>query len=180
MEKTDKKLIHAAKNGDTGAFAALYALYAEQLYRFALYYMRNPDDAEDAVQDAVLQAFRRVSSLRKEDSFKSWLFKILCNVCKKKLTENKITFADETVQDNPDLCNQESPGLDQAVCLTVREAVAALPPEDRQIVLLSVVAGYKSAEIAAMLNMNPATVRSTKSRSLARLRTMLSEECKNG
>ncbi|MBQ6865109.1 MAG: sigma-70 family RNA polymerase sigma factor [Clostridia bacterium] len=180
MDNSELKLIHAAKNGDSGAFAALYAQYAEQLYRFALYYMRNPADAEDAVQDAVLQAFRSVSSLRKEDSFRSWLFKILCNVCKKKLTENKNIITDESVQDNPDLCNQESPGLDHAVRLTVREAVAALPPEDRQIVLLSVVAGYTSAEIAAMLGLNAATVRSTKSRSLARLRTMLSEECKNG
>lgn len=180
MENREKNLIRAAIKGDSGAFAGLYAIYAQQLYRFALYYMRNPADAEDAVQDAVLQAFRNVSSLRKEDSFKSWLFKILCNVCKKKLIENKNIYADEAVQDCPDLCNQESPQADHADCLAVREAVAALPPEDRQIVLLSVVAGYKSAEIAAMLNMNPATVRSTKSRSLARLRTMLSEECKNG
>ncbi len=180
MEKTEKKLIHAAKNGDTAAFASLYANYAGQLYRFALYYMRNPDDAEDAVQDAVLQAFRSMSSLRKEDSFKSWLFKILANCCKKRLIENKNIYADENVQDDPDLCNQESPNCDEAVRLTVRDAVSALPPDDRQIVLLSVVAGYSSMEIAAMLGMNAATVRSTKSRSLARLRTMLSEECKNG
>ena len=176
MDKTEKKRIHAAVKGDSGAFAALYAAYAEQLYRFALCYMRNPADAEDAVQDAVLQAFRNVSSLRNGDSFKSWLFKILANVCKKKLMQNKFEYADETVQDDPDLCNQESPAFDHADRMTVRDAVGSLPPDDRQIVLLSVVAGYSSAEIAAMLNMNPATVRSVKSRSLARLRTMLSEE----
>ena len=176
MEKEEKKLISAAKHGDTQAFAALYGLYAPQLYRFALWYTHNTHDAEDCVQDAVVQAFRNVSSLRKEDSFRTWLFKILANVCKRKLIENKNEYADETVQDNPDLCNQESPAMDPADRLTVREAVATLPPGDRQILLLSVVAGYKSDEIAKMLNMNAATVRSTKSRSLARLRTMLSEE----
>ncbi len=176
MDKTEKKRIHAAVNGDSSAFAALYATYAEQLYRFALFYMRNPADAEDAVQDAVLQAFRNVSSLRKEDSFKSWLFKILANVCKKKLMNNKYEYADEAVQTHPDLCNQESPAFDHADRMSVRDAVASLPPDDRQIVLLSVVAGYTSAEIASILDMNPATVRSVKSRSLARLRTMLIEE----
>lgn len=180
MEKTEKKLIHAAKNGDTAAFASLYAMYAQQLYRFAVWYMHNTADAEDAVQDAVVQAFRNVSSLRKEDSFRSWLFKILTNVCKKRLIENKNIYADETVQDDPDLCNQESPAFGLADRLTVRDAVATLPPEDRQIVLLSVVAGYKSDEIARMLGMNAATVRSVKSRSLARLRTMLSEEFYHG
>ena len=180
MEKEEKKLISAAKNGDTQAFAALYGMYADQLYRFALWYMHNTHDAEDAVQDAVVQAFRNVSSLRKEDSFKSWLFKILANVCKRRLIENKNTYADETVQDNPDLCNQESPSFDMADRLCVRNAVATLPPEDRQILLLSVVAGYKSDEIAKMLSMNAATVRSVKSRSLAKLRTMLSEEFNHG
>ena len=177
MEKEEKKLISAAKNGDTQAFATLYGQYAQPLYRFALWYLHNTHDAEDAVQDAVVQAFRNVSSLRKEDSFKSWLFKILANVCKRRLIENKNTYTDEAVQDNPDLCKQESPSLDMADRLTLQEAVATLPPEDRQILLLSVVAGYKSDEIAKMLNMKAATVRSVKSRSLARLRTMLSEEC---
>ena len=180
MEKSEKKLISAAVKGDTAAFAALYADYAAQLYRFAVWYMKNPADAEDCVQDAVCKAFRNVSSLRKEDSFKSWLFKILANVCKRKLIENKNEYADDTVQNNPDLCNQGSFALDEADRLTVRDAVATLPPEDRQIVLLSVVAGYKSDEIAKMLGMNAATVRSVKSRSLAKLRTMLSEEFYHG
>ena len=178
MEKTEKNLIHDAVKGDTDAFAELYSMHALGLYRFALYYMHNPADAEDAVQDAVLQAFRGVSSLRKEDSFKSWLFKILANVCKKRLMQNKNIYADEAVQDRSDLCNQESPTLDIVSCLAIRDAVATLPEQDRQVVLLSVVAGYKSDEIAKILGMNPATVRSVKSRSLAKLRELVSEECK--
>ena len=180
MEQSEKKLLSAAVKGDTAAFASLYSNYATQLWRFAVWYMKNPADAEDCVQDAVIKAFRNVSSLRKEDSFRSWLFKILANVCKRKLIESKNEYADDTVQDNPDLCKQESPALDEADRLTVREAVATLPPEDRQIVLLSVVAGYKSDEIARLLGMNAATVRSVKSRSLAKLRTMLSEEFYHG
>lgn len=180
MEKSEKKLISAAKNGDTAAFASLYADYATQLYRFAVWYMKNPADAEDCVQDAVVQAFRNVSSLRKEDSFRSWLFKILSNVCKRKLIAKQNEYTQETVQDDPALCKQECPAFDEADRLAVREAVATLSPEDRQVVLLSVVAGYKSDEIARMLDMNAATVRSVKSRSLAKLRTMLSEEFNHG
>lgn len=180
MDRTQQQLIADAKRGDTAAFAGLYELYARDLYRFALYYMRNPYNAEDAVQDAVLQAFRSIAALRKDDSFRSWLFKILSNVCKRKLVNEQAHISDFSVEETPDLACDENASEALSSAIAVRDAIGSLPEEERQIVLLSVTGGYRSGEIAQMLGMNAATVRSKLSRSLAKMRTLLSEECEHG
>ena len=69
---------------DTKTFAQMYETVYKDLYRFALCMMRNPQDAEDAVSDAVVAAYENIGKLKKEDSFKSWIFTILSNICKKK------------------------------------------------------------------------------------------------
>ena len=81
------KLVWRAKRGDVDAFAQLYAGIYEDMYRFALYTLRNASDAEDAVSDAVTDAFASVKKLRSEEAFKSWIFRILSNKCKDKLRE---------------------------------------------------------------------------------------------
>ena len=57
---TVEKLVTTAKNGDADAFGELYALYARDLYRFALYYTGSPTLAQDAVGDAVLSIIVRI------------------------------------------------------------------------------------------------------------------------
>ena len=69
--------IKQAKSGDTDAFANLYRIYYTDLYRFALYTLKNPADAEDAVSETVIDAFASIRKLRLEASFKAWIFKIL-------------------------------------------------------------------------------------------------------
>lgn len=78
-------LIVRAKSGDVPAFAQLYEFYYKDLYRFALYVLKNPHDAEDMVSETVTDAFHQLSSLRNEESFKAWIFRILTNKCKMKL-----------------------------------------------------------------------------------------------
>ena len=65
---------------DTKTFAQMYETVYKDLYRFALCMMRNPQDAEDAVSDAVVAAYENIGKLKKEDSFKSWIFTILSNI----------------------------------------------------------------------------------------------------
>ena len=82
--KNDMKLVRRAKRGDVDAFAELYAGIYKDMYRFALYTLRNTSDAEDAVSDAVTDAFASIRKLRSEEAFKSWIFRILSNKCKDK------------------------------------------------------------------------------------------------
>lgn len=72
---------------DAGTFTEKYKEIYKDMYRFALCMMRQPHDAEDAVMEAVLLAYENVRKLRKEEAFRSWIFQILANVCKKKLKQ---------------------------------------------------------------------------------------------
>ena len=71
------------RNADT--FTKLYSEVAKDLYRLALYFLKNKEDAEDIVGEAVLDAYRQIESLREESLFKNWIIKILTNKCKMKL-----------------------------------------------------------------------------------------------
>ena len=78
-----RQLIKKAKLGDTKAFSQLYAEIYKDLYRFALYMTKHTQDAEDAVSEAVISAYENISGLKEENSFKSWMFTILNNECKR-------------------------------------------------------------------------------------------------
>lgn len=69
-----QELVRQAKKGSTQAFAALYEEIYMDLYRFAFYTMKQPQDAEDAVSEAVMTAFEKIGMLKKADAFKSWMF----------------------------------------------------------------------------------------------------------
>ena len=77
-------LVLRAKDGDVHAFAGLYAQIYKDLYRFAVCTLQNLHDAEDAVSETVLDAFAQIGSLRKPESFKSWMFAILSVKCRPK------------------------------------------------------------------------------------------------
>lgn len=162
-----KEQIRKAKKGDAQAFGRLYAENAAGLYRFALYYLHDPHDAEDAVQDAAVTAYRNVRSLRKDDAFRSWFFKILSNECKKHLIKNAAR-PEELSEQVPDLAADLYPDALQPI--EMQELLDTLPERDREIVILAVLEGYKSNEIAKITGMKAATVRSRLSRALQKLK----------
>jgi len=100
VTKTDWIFVQQAKKGDSHAFARLYEIYYKDLYHFALYYTRDSITAEDAVSSAVLKAFEQLHKLRKNDAFKSWLFQITANECKKLLKENSDIYTKSSFQEN--------------------------------------------------------------------------------
>lgn len=67
-------LVRAAKNGNADSFGELYELYTKDMYRFAYYYLGSEQYAQDAVSECVIIAYEKISSLKRNDSFKSWLF----------------------------------------------------------------------------------------------------------
>ena len=66
-------------------FSEMYEAVYRDLYRYALCLMKNPQEAEDAVSEAVIVAYENIHKLKKEEAFKSWIFTILTNKCKKRL-----------------------------------------------------------------------------------------------
>ena len=152
---------------DAVAFRELYKTVYVDLYRFALCMMRHPQDAEDAVSEAVLAAYENVHKLRKEEAFRAWIFQILANVCKKKLKCRERTEAElpEEMAAEPEHVLRED----------VRRAFLILSEEDQMIVGLSVFGGYNSREIGEMLKLNANTVRSRRKRSLEKMSWILKE-----
>lgn len=156
-----------ARQGDTEAFSKLYEGYYKDLYCFALYLLRNRHDAEDAVSDAVADAYARIGSLRKAESFGPWIFRILTAKCKRRLKEYTLKTGSlpETLS---------TQGRDICEDMDVREAFFRLEDADRLILSLHLFAGYTSREIARELKMSPGTVRSRQCRALKKMQELLS------
>ncbi|MCD7744404.1 MAG: sigma-70 family RNA polymerase sigma factor [Lachnospiraceae bacterium] len=159
-------LVGQAQKGDVHAFALLYKQFYQDLYRFALYTLRNTHDAEDAVSDAVTDAFAQIRTLRNADAFKSWMFRILTAKCARRLK----MYGEPNAELSEDI---PMPDGDLDAQIDVRQAFSSLPPDDRLILSMSIFAGYSSQEIGNALDMNPNTVRSRQSRALKKMQGMV-------
>lgn len=151
-------------------FMTLYETVYKDLYYLAFYYLGNQQDAEDAVSEAVLNAYENFSSLRNEGAFRGWMIKILVNQCK---FQQKKCGTQKTAE----LLVEPSyhPKLEDSV--VAKELLQKLSEEERLIVVLSVFGGYKGEEIAEFLNLRHSTVRSKYRRALKKLeQRILAEE----
>lgn len=172
METDNALLIERSREGDSHAFSELYSLYAMDIYRFAVYMMGNTQDAEDAVQEAVFSAWRNIHTLKDISSFKVWLFKILSNRCKTDLMKKNKAPDIVPIEEYTFLIDGEYE--ENFNSTELKEALLSLTPPDAQIILLSVIGGFKSYELAEIFNMEPATVRSRQKRALEKLKIILS------
>lgn len=151
-------------------FMELYETVYQDLYRLAYYYLGNSQDAEDAVGEAVLKAYENFASLRREEAFRAWIFKILVNQCRTCLRKRGRT---ETAE----LKEEPSYQPELADLMLTGELLAGLSEEERQIVALAVFGGYKGEEIARMMNRRHSTIRSKYRRALKKLeQRVLAEE----
>lgn len=163
--KTDAEL---ARKGDTAAFSRLYSMIYKDMYHAALYSLRNPHDAADAVSDAVADAFETIGRLKNAEAFKAWIMKILFVKIKRKQKEymNTGTQLDDSLIYDTDFDFDSS---------DLKEALGSLDEDSRNILSLSIVGGYKSSEIAKISGLKPSAVRSRLSRIKAQLRLRLCE-----
>ncbi len=171
MEIDYTLLIERSKQGDNRAFSQLYSAYATELYRFAVYMMGSREDAEDAVQEAVISAWQNINTLNDTLSFKAWMFKILSNRCKTNLMKKNRAPDMLPVEDYTFILSDGDFSFDSA---ELKDALASLSPPDGQIILLSVIGGFTSNEISEIYGMPSATIRSRQKRALEKLKKILS------
>ncbi|HIQ97730.1 MAG TPA: sigma-70 family RNA polymerase sigma factor [Candidatus Limivivens merdigallinarum] len=163
-----KELVWRARQGDAKAFAELYRGIYQDLYRFALYTLKHSQDAEDAVGDAVMDAWKGIRKLKNEEAFRSWIFRILACKCRRKLK----SYRNREIELTEDL---ESQDREIGEDLDVREAFFRLSGEERMILALNLFAGYSSREIGTFLEEKDSTVRSKQRRALRKMRTWLGD-----
>ncbi len=165
--------VERAQSGDTQAFAELYSLVYKDLYRLALMNLGNEHDASDVVSDTVLEAYKNIRKLRDAAAFRSWITAILTAQINKKLKE----YMDqrslrEDIEDLEDEVPDEHTDIKFGRADLV-QAMQRLSAEERQVLSLSVVSGYKSEEIAEIMGIPANTVRSKAARAKEKLRNYL-------
>ncbi|MGA9749735.1 MAG: RNA polymerase sigma factor SigM [Nocardioides sp.] len=187
----DRELLAAHLAGDPDAFGLLFRQHRNRLWAVALRTTGDPEEAADALQDAMIAAFRRAESYRGDAAVTTWLHRIVVNACLDRLRRQKVRLADPLPDDLDDrgaapagtgLVAGGSHGIsdpaDVATGTERREAVMAalgtLPAEQRAALVLVDMEGYSVEETAAILECAPGTVKSRCSRGRARLLPLLS------
>jgi RNA polymerase sigma-70 factor, ECF subfamily len=168
-ERSDAELLAAHVAGDRHAFAELFGRHHRQLHRLARLTTRSREDAEDALQDAMLSAHRGASSFRYDAAVGSWLHRIVVNACLDRLRRAKAhrTAPLEDVYPVPDRTAQVE------TAIGVQHALMRLPLEQRAAVVAVDMQGYSIADTARMLGVADGTVKSRCARARARLSQLL-------
>lgn len=160
--------------GDRGAFGELVARYADQARRVARAVLRDPDDADDAAQDAFLGALVKLGQYDASRPFGPWLMRIVANAAADRGRRRRVRRA-EPLDEGLVAGGQRPDAVAEREVLgeRLRQALAELPERRRMAVVLFDVEGYSHAEIAGILGMPEGTVRSEVFHARRRLRTLL-------
>ena len=168
-ERSDAELLAAHVAGDRYAFDELFHRHQRQLHRLARLTTRTPEDAEDALQDAMLSAHRGAGSFRHDAAVGSWLHRIVFNACLDRLRRTKAhpTAPLEDIYPVADRTAQVE------TAIVVQRALMRLPVEQRAAVVAVDMQGYSVADTAALLGVAEGTVKSRCSRARVRLAELL-------
>jgi RNA polymerase sigma-70 factor (ECF subfamily) len=186
----DRALLRAHVQGDPAAFGTLFARHRDRLWAVALRTTGDREEAADALQDAMVAAFRRADSFRGDSAVTTWLHRIVVNACLDRLRRSKVRRTEvlsEQAADHDD--PQRMPGtpvpasaavvdpadlvVDHERRAAVLAALTRLPPDQRAALVLVDMEGYSVQEAAAILDCAPGTVKSRCSRGRARLLPLL-------
>lgn len=175
MEKVqDAELAMLAQDGDRDAFGELVRRYAGQARRVALAVLRQPEDADDAAQDGLLSALRKLDQYDPARPFGPWLMRVVANAAADRRRRLRVRRTDEISPLTP----ADDPGPDaetdrQAFHAALRDALRELPERQRMAIVLFDVEGYSHKEIADMLDVPSGTVRSDVFHARRHLRALL-------
>ncbi|MCB9558595.1 MAG: RNA polymerase sigma factor [Deltaproteobacteria bacterium] len=174
----EQQLLTRAKAGDRDALEALLSAHQARIYRFGLQLCRRPEDAEDVTQETLLALARSIRDFREESSLSTWLYSVARRSCRKRQQKSaraeeqtdpaELDVADET---------QRSPESDIELKRKGREidrVLSALPSSSREILLLRDVEGLTTSEVAQVVGISEAAVKSRLHRARSRLRNELS------
>ena len=172
--REDRELLAAHVDGDPDAFAEIVRRHRDRLWAVALRTMSDPEEAADAVQDALLSAYRSAGSYRGEAAVTTWLHRIVVNACLDRMRRRAV---------RPSVPLPEDPSFHPAdprdsiaereTSLVVLAALDTLPPDQRAAVVLVHIEGHSLEETAQILDCPTGTVKSRCARARAKLLPLL-------
>jgi len=187
-ELADAALVEAHRGGDPDAFGVLFTRHRDRLWAVALRTTGNPEDAADALQEAMISAFRRADSFRGDAQVTTWLHRIVVNAALDRLRRNKVRAAQPLPDDLEEYAGRgavvaaageaedpEAHTVRSERRSTVIAALEQLPPDQKAAIVLVDLEGYPVEEVAQMLDCPAGTVKSRCARGRARLATLLRE-----
>jgi RNA polymerase sigma-70 factor (ECF subfamily) len=171
---TDDQIVELVLKGDKDLFEILAERHSGKIYRMALQILRNPSDAEDALQEIFLLAFTKVGQFRGESKFSTWLYKLALNVIYSRLRRSKhfpktgTDLVTQEVAGHPPLSLGRPPGSgnpeDEAdrteILAELRAAIAQLPPDYRVVLVARDIDELSAEETAAALGLTVPAVKS--------------------
>lgn len=151
MEET-QELIKKAKMHDSAAFSLLMQRYGADMYKTAKAILKNDEDAADAMQETALSCWEKISTLKKEQYFKTWLTRILINHCNTIYKKRGKYVLDQIL---PETAAVE----DAYENVEWRELLQCLKEKYRIVIVLYYVEGFKIREIADLLQISESAVK---------------------
>lgn len=158
-----------AKKGDSESFYKLINPIQSKLYKIAFVYMKNEDDALDAIQDTIMKAVKALNNLKEPQYFNSWITKILINTCKTNYKKRVTTNLN--IDDFSDSLGYDA--IDYNDNSELYEALKTLKENDREIIIMRYMEDMALKDISRQKDMPLGTVKSIVSRSLKKLRISL-------
>ena len=175
MRTEDGYIIHRCLNGDSNAFGFLVDKYKAGVYAFAYERLHNFHDAEDIAQEVFLKAYKSLRTLRRWDSFASWLYRITLNLCRNWIRAQSSRPDHEFTEDqDPEVLEAHSRNTyrQELAYESVGEALDSLPEMYSQALTLHYFGGMTSMEIAKFTGVSPSAIRMR----LRKARSLLKEE----
>ncbi len=162
MDRSDEKIFSAVQKGDNEAFGHLIKRYQARLYTIALRVLQHPEDAQDAVQQAFLQVWRRRDAYNPRWRLSAWLYRIVTNICideyrrrkRQRMASDAIRDDNVSEYDPPDKSYEK---LERRAALY--EALDRLSLEDRIILILCYMKGMSYSEAAEVRGISVNTLK---------------------
>lgn len=175
-DEPDEALVQRVLAGDTEAYAVLVGRYRDRFARYALHMLGTREDAEEALQDAFIRAYRALARCEKPAQFETWLFTIVANRCRthrSRRTRRERTFVADEGQATP---GHDDRTLDRmAWSEAVEQALGKLDVDQREAFLLKYVEELSYEEMAALTGVGVSALKMRVKRAAARLRALLED-----
>lgn len=169
------RLLMEAKRGSAQAFSDLYLIYAPKIFRYVFFRVNHRQEAEDLAGDVFVKAWENLPrfKFKSNRAFTAWLYTIARN----RLIDFRRTSKQHTRLDEHDLrSDQSDPVLEIERTQIVREAIARLPDNYQEIIILRFMEGWTVKELAPFLKKGEGALRVLQHRALRRLREILGQE----
>jgi RNA polymerase sigma-70 factor, ECF subfamily len=172
-----ERLMRLVRDGEPQALDQLTRCYGERLLQAGRKHCRTVDEADDAVQDALLSAAGNLDQFRGEGSLEGWLIRIVASACRRiaRGQKNDSTRHDSETELRADAASPEDLAAEAELGRLLDRVLLELEPEDRALLLLAELEGWSASEVGEELGLSAGAVRTRLSRLRSRLRQALGD-----